>query len=155
MKIGRVVLICLAAPLSGQQLDSATARSSPILVHYGKWATLGAAIGMGLQAASAHRAADRAFGRLEQYCLTDPHACDQSPGGAYVDPVAERYYQSSLGHDRRARRWLIGGEVTLLATAGLFVWELTRPRGPPDNIPFSPSLSVSDGHTRLGLALAF
>jgi hypothetical protein len=155
MKIGGLVLVCLAAPLPGQQLDSAVARPSPILVRYGKWATLGAAVGMGLKAASAHRAADRAYGRLEHYCLTDPPACDQGPGGAYLDPVAERYYQASLGHDRRARRWLFGGEVTLLATAGIFVWELTRPRGPPDNIPFSPSLSVSDGNTRLGLALAF
>ena len=155
MRADWLLLICLAAPLAGQQLDTTTARPSPTLVRYGKWATLAAAVGMGLQAAVAHQDADQAFDQLKDYCFTDLTHCDQRPSGAYIDPVAEQYYQASLGHDRQARRWLIGGEATLLVTAGLFVWELTRPRGPPRNIPFSPSLSVTDGRARMGLALAF
>jgi hypothetical protein len=153
------LLLALAAmqpgPLAGQQRDSLWTRSSPFLVKYGKWGTLAAAVGMGLKAAEAHRDADRAFDRLEDYCGPDPARCDQGPDGSYSDPAAERYYQASLRHDRRARRWLLGGEVALLGTAGLFVWELTRPKRLPDNIPFEPEISVLPHESRFGLRIGF
>lgn len=43
--------------------------------------------------------------------------------------MAERYYQSSVQADREARSWLVGGELALVGTLGLFVWELSGPRG--------------------------
>ena len=152
------VLTCLlsASPLAAQTGgDTLLIRSSPFLVKYGKWAILAASIGMGLKASQAHHAADRAYSRLEDYCFADRTRCDQAAGGSYVDPVAEGYFQSALHGDRRARRWLVGGEVALIGTAGLFVWELTRPKSLPKNIPFEPTLQVGPTTTQVGLRLEF
>lgn len=151
------LLACLtiAGPLSAQQRDSTWKRQVPAAVTYGKWVTLAAAVGMGLEAAGAHRDANRAFDRLQHYCDAVETRCDQGAGGRYLDPVAEGYYQSSLRGDRRARHWLLAGEGTLLVTAGLFVWELTRPARPPKNIPFEPTVSVVGAATRVGVRVAF
>jgi len=140
--------LALAGPLQAQS-DSLMRRSSPFAVKYGKWALVAAAVGMGLKAASEHNAADRAFNRLTSYCEDLPNGCAQAPGGKYTDPVAERYYQSSLSRDRRARGWLLGGEVSILGAVGLFVWELGRPKALPKNIPFEPELQWSPRSTRL------
>lgn len=143
------------APLAAQHDTSWTRPGSPLLIKYGKWLTLAAAVGIGIKASNAHQDADRWFNRLEQYCDTDQTRCDQTSGGSYIDPTAERYYQRSLHHDRAARRWLLGGEITLIGTAGLFVWELTRPKRLPANIPFEPEISVSPYDTRFGLRVGF
>ena len=148
-------LVALPATLTAQDSLLATRRGSPFLVKYGKWVTLAAAIGMGLQAQSAHVDADRAYRRLERYCLADDTRCDLGSGGKYFDPVTEGYYQDANRSDRRARHWLLGGEVSLLATAGMFVWELTRPRGQPDNIPFAPEMRWDGRRARVGVTVAF
>jgi hypothetical protein len=150
-----LVLGTPATTLAAQDSIPAAVRSVPGVVKYGKWALLAAAVGMGLKASSAHHAGDRAFDRLENYCFDDFSRCDQQPNGHYIDPVSEGYYQASLSADRRARGWLIGGEATLLASAGLFVWELTRPKHPPKNIPFEPTVQVVGPRTNLGLRVAF
>jgi hypothetical protein len=142
-------------PLSAQRSDSVMVRSSPVLIKYGKWLTLATAVGMGVKAAGAHDDADRAFARLRQYCDGNAARCTQLSSGSYADPVAEGYYQSSLRHDRRARRWLLGGEITLMGAAGLFVWELTRPKHPSRNIPFEPTITVTPETTQFGLRAAF
>lgn len=151
-----LVVLLAVSPLSAQQgTDSLLRRSSPTLVKYGKWAMVAASVGMGLKAASHHRAADRDFNRLESYCGSQPAGCPQTPSGSYFDPVAERYYQSSVSHDRHARGWLLGGEATLLGAAGLFVWELTRPKSLPKNIPFEPEIRWTGAETLVGGKLAF
>jgi hypothetical protein len=157
----RNVLLFLAALLTAPQLaaqepaDTLLQHSSPVLVKYGKWAMLAAALGMGLKASSDHHQADRSFARLQDYCGGNPDRCIQLPGGAYADPVAEGYYQASLRSDRRARGWLLGGEATLLGAAGLFVWELTRPKSLPKNIPFEPEVRWTGRETRVGVRAAF
>lgn len=147
----------LALPLLAQQpADSLfRPRAAPALVKYGKWAVLAAAVGMGLKASSAHHDADRSFQRLEDYCVDDRSRCDRGPGGRYLDPVSEGYYQAALSGDRRARGWLLGGEAALLGAAGLFVWELTWPKAPPKDIPFEPSFRVIGPRTEMGLILHF
>jgi len=152
-----VLLLVLLAPAAAQAPDSVflPRQGSPALVKYGKWGILAAGIGMGIKAARAHSDADQAYRRLERYCLDDPRRCDQSPGGSYLDPVAERHYQSALRGDRRARGWLLGGEVAVLGAAGLFVWELTRPRQRPDNIPFRPEVTFQGRVTNLGVSVGF
>lgn len=151
------LLVLASGPLAAQAPDSVfVPRSgSPTLVKYGKWGILVAGIGMGIKAARAHSDADRAYGRLERYCGDDPRRCDQAPGGSYLDPVAEGHYQRALRRDRHARGWLVGGEVAVLGAAGLFVWELTRPRGRPDNIPFQPEVTFRGAVTNLGVRVGF
>ncbi len=136
-----------ARPLAAQQTG--------FELKYGKWLALAAALGMGWQAAAVHADADRAFDRLQAYCAADPTRCRTAPGGRYLDPRAEGFYQTALARDREARRWLLGGEVAFLGAAALFVWELTRPKKPPDNIPFEPELRVLSRRTEVGVRVAF
>lgn len=125
---------------------------SPV-VKYGKWALLAGSLGMNVAAARAHDASERTIDELESYCEADIARCATLPDGSYVDPAAEGLFQATLDHDRRARRWLVGGEAALLGAAALFIWEFTRPKAPPANIPFEPEVSVRNGTTRLGVRI--
>lgn len=149
-------LLLVQAPLAAQQpADSLFVRHSPALVKYGKWVALAAAVGMGLKASAAHEDAQDAFDRLERYCNVDELRCTQRPNGSYFDPVSEGYFQTSLSRDRHARGWLLGGEAALVGAAGLFVWELTRPKNRPRNIPFEPTVQLIGARTRFGVSVAF
>ncbi len=152
-----LLLLLGAAPVAAQTADSVfrPRSGSPALVKYGKWGMVAVGIGMGIKAARAHSDADRAYGRLEDYCAVDQRRCDLSPSGRYLDPVAERHYERAVRGDRHARGWLVGGEVAVLGAAGLFVWELTRPRGRPDNIPFEPEVSFQGRVTNVGVRVGF
>jgi hypothetical protein len=75
------------------------------------------------------------------------------PDGRYLDPSAEERYQRVVVGDRRARAWLVGGQVALVGSVALFVIELTREKG-SQNIPYS-GLVVEPGRygTRVGFRL--
>jgi hypothetical protein len=126
------------------------------LVKYGKWVLVAGSIGMNYLAIRAHNRAEDAFDALEARCGELPFRCNLGPGGGYLDPESENLFQSSLRYDRIARGWLIGGEAALAGAAALFIWELTRPKGRPDNIPFEPEVrSLRAGTTGVGLRMAF
>jgi len=131
------------------------AQSSPAPIKYGKWALLGTSLGLNIAAAGAHQDADRIFDDIEDRCTAQPDLCLLGPGGAYLDPEIEGLYQETLRLDRRSRRYLFGGEAALLGAAVLFVWEFTRPRGRPENIPFEPEVSFEPGATRIGMRMAW
>ena len=97
-------------------------------------------MGFNLLAAESHQNADDAFGTLEGLCFEDFDRCDLGPDGTYLNPQIEALYQTSLHYDREARTWLIVGETALVASATMFVWELTRHTDKPDNIPFEPEV---------------
>ena len=68
---------------------------------------------------------------------------------------AEQLYQLSRQYDRRANRYLLGAQGTLLLTTALFIIDL-HPGG-PGNIPFSP-LRVGiepSSRARFGVELTF
>jgi hypothetical protein len=140
-------LTLLAAPAEAQGL-------SP-LVKYGKWALVAGSVGMNYLAIRAHNRADDSFDLLEEQCLADRPRCTLGPDGGYLDPGIEDLYQQTLRQDRIARGWLIGGETALAGATVLFVWELTRPKGRPDNIPFEPEVRSMRGGTGLGLRVPF
>ncbi len=141
-----LLLLLLAGPMEAQ---------GPA-VKYGKWVILAGSIGMNYLAVRAHDRAENTFDILESRCGVANDRCALGPDGTYADPEIEGLYQTSLRYDRRARLWLIGGETALAGAAALFVWELTRPKGRPDNIPFEPEVrSLRAGGTGLGLRLAF
>jgi hypothetical protein len=111
---------------------------------------------MNYLAVRAHDRAEESFDQVESRCGEVQERCALGPGGAYADPEIESLYQTSLHYDRRARLWLIGGESALAGAAVLFVWELTRPKGRPDNIPFEPEVKmIRGGSTGVGLRLKF
>jgi hypothetical protein len=125
------------------------------VVKYGKWLLVAGSIGMNYFALRSHNRADDAFRSLESQCLTSHARCALSPQGQYVDPEIEGLYQTSLHYDRVARGWLVGGETALAGAAALFIWELTRPKGRPANIPFQPEVRSMRGGTGVGLRLVF
>jgi hypothetical protein len=124
-------------------------------VKYGKWVLVAGSIGMNYLAIRAHDRADDAFNGLKARCLDVHDRCAVGPQGGYLDPSSEDLYQRSLRYDRIARGWLIGGEAALAGAAALFVWELTRPKRRPDNIPFEPQVRSLRGATGLGLRVGF
>lgn len=125
-------------------------------VKYGKWLLLAGSIGMNYLAVRAHDRAEDTFDVLETRCNADHARCTLGPGGTYADPEIEALYQTSLEHDHDARLWLVGGETALAGAAALFIWELTRPKARPDNIPFEPEVrSFRRGEVGLGLRMAF
>jgi hypothetical protein len=143
-----LLLLLLAGRAEGQSL-------SPPL-KYGKWVLLAGSLGMHYLAVRAHNRAEDNFDVLESRCLQAQQRCALAPNGTYADAEIEGLYQASLHYDRRARLWLIGGETALAGAAVLFVWELTRPKGRPDNIPFEPEVrSLRAGGTGIGMRLAF
>lgn len=144
-----LVLLFLASLSAAAPL---TAQRSPAPVKYGKWLLLAGSLGLNVAAAGAHEDADRAYDSLRRRCAQDFELCAQA-GGVYLDSESEALYQETLRHDRRSRGLLIGGQSALLGAAVLFVWEFSRPKSRPDNIPFEPTVSVRDGVTRLGLEL--
>jgi hypothetical protein len=139
-----VLLLLLAGP----------ARAQGPLVKYGKWALLAGSVGMNYLALRAHNRADDAFNALNGLCV-DRSRCNLAPDGSYLDPASENLYQNSLRYDRIARGWLFGGEAALAGSAALFVWELTRPKGRPGNIPFEPEVRSMRWGTGLGLRVPF
>jgi hypothetical protein len=145
--VAAIALLFVAGPAHGQGL-------SP-LIKYGKWVLVAGSVGMNYLAIRAHNRAEDAFDDLESRCLQARERCNLGPEGSYLDPEIEGLYQTSLRYDRFARGWLIGGETALAGAAAMFVWELTRPKGRPDNIPFEPEVRSLRGATGLGLRVIF
>ena len=146
-------IVLLGIPATGQQLAPT---ASPDLVKYGKWGLLATSVAMNILAGRAHDQAEKAFAVITETCAIDRFLCLTFTDGRYVDFILEEQYQKALDHDREARRWLIGGETALVGSAALFIWELTRPKHRPDNIPFEPEVRrLRTGGTGLGIRLVF
>lgn len=124
-------------------------------VKYGKWLLVAGSIGMNYLAVRSHNHAEDAYDQLEALCNADHARCTTGAQGQYTNPEIEELYQTTLSYDRQARGWLIGGEAALAGAAALFIWELTKPKGRPDNIPFEPEVRSMRGGTGLGLRVAF
>jgi hypothetical protein len=159
---GAIVLLRLAPVLAAQDSLSLTPRTSRgwarPTIHYGKWVTAASAVGFTLLAAHEHDTADRSWQQLLTLCRTDNAACQVRADGRYTTYQAELLFQQTLYYDRRARHRLIVGQVSLLASAALFILDLRHENGGPPNIPYH-GLKVTaepagDG-ARLGVSMAF
>lgn len=152
MRIALIVMLGFvpaALVAQGVQGVQSVQREVPAIVRTGKWIGAGIFAGSMAMALLEHQGANRALDRLRDYCRVG--SCAIGPDGRYVDQAAESRYREVISGDRMARVWLIAGQVTFVATAALFVVELTTDRG-TTNIPFS-GLSVGPG--RVGWKLEF
>lgn len=104
-----------------------------------KWALLGAAVGMGAYSISHSRAARRSYDALRSTCATEPDRCT-IVGSDYADPAMEQRFRAISHDDRRAQVGIIGGQLSLLASATLFILDLRHGRGPGD-IPYPQGAS--------------
>src|SRR5262245_20777322 len=101
--------VAVQAQRSPNLPDSAALNSRSALARYGKWLTLGGALGVATYGVLNNQEADNRYSDLERICLDDPGTCARRPGGAYSDPALEAQYQHVLDLDDRARRVLIAG----------------------------------------------
>ena len=169
MKRTTVLALCLVFPLPAGTRLAAQARSPGVpaspsawtqgLIHYGKWTTGAMALALTVQGAREHSRSAREWKRLLGLCRADNAACTLGADGRYVSATAEQYYQTSITFDRHAHGWLLGGQLSLLVTAALFVADLHHHTNGPDNIPFHHPLNVSvdpaSNEARVGLRIAF
>ena len=145
------VLVVAAAPrLPAQRLANASpaAHATSVmpppgdpfgrnLVHFGKWLTAAGTATFTVFGAEQHRRSRRIWNELLDICRSAQGACDVGADGRYLRADAESLYQTSRTYDRRANRWLLGAQASLIATAALFIIDLHPGEG-PDNIPFAP-----------------
>ena len=151
------LLLCGAAPtLSAQYLDTrrhvctshetaSSCRRADVprasfqraAVHHGKWLSAASVAALIFFAEREHSNSRRTWNALLDICRSAQDACALGPDGRYVRSDAEQLYQRSRAYDRRANRWLLGAQASLLATTALFIIDLHPGEG-PGNIPFSP-----------------
>ncbi len=105
--------------------------------HYGKWLTAATTLGLTLLGAEQHRLSRREWDALLVICRSAQDACAVGSDGRYARSDAELLYQRSRAYDRRANRWLLGAQGSLLVTTALFIIDLHPGEG-PDNIPLAP-----------------
>ncbi|MBI1967125.1 MAG: hypothetical protein HYS40_03970 [Gemmatimonadetes bacterium] len=128
------------------------------VIHYGKWVTAGATVGLTVLGANEHRRSARAWDRLLAICQANSADCMTGSDGRYVNATAEYHYQLALYYDRRANRRLLGGQLSLLATAAMFIADLRHEKNGPENIPFAPlevTASPAGDGARVGLRFTF
>jgi len=107
------------------------------VVHHGKWLTAASVVALIVVAEREHSNSRREWNALLDICRSAQDACALGADGRYVRGDAEQLYQRSRAFDRRANRWLLGAQASLLATTALFIIDLHPGQG-PDNIPFAP-----------------
>ena len=156
-----LVALSLAAALAAPPPARAQHTAAPWhqgAVHYGKWLTAAAAAALTVMAAHEHSSSHRAWDELLAMCRSTDDACARGGDGRYLRSDAEALYQRSVYYDRRANRRLLGAQASLLVTAALFILDLRRRTGDPDNIPFAPlrvTATPTGGGALVGLRIAF
>jgi hypothetical protein len=142
------IVVLLAAPVEAfaQRPGTLPTQQSGgrwTVVRTAKWALLGGAIGLGAYALHHSFIAERAYGELHDVCFAAPERCEMT-GGKYRDPATEALYTRSVSADRHAQVGIFGGQVALLGSVGLFIYDLRNGRGPRD-IPYPSKRSVGVG----------
>ena len=167
MKMKRIGLlpalaVTLATALAAQDVKPGFVADRAVrsrgLVHYGKWVTAALAVTFTALGAHEHTNSNQSFRQLLDLCRANNADCTLAPDGSYLMPTAEALYQASIDSDRRARVRLLAGQASLLLSAGLFLADLGRHAGGPDNIPYHPpklSVDVRNGAALVGLRFRF
>ncbi len=156
-------LIMWAGVVSAQDTSLALTRVPPVspVVKWGKWVTLGAAIGFTVAGVVQHNHAQDQWNQLLARCNVDNAKCILGADGQYVDKETETLYEHTVYYDHLARHRIVIGQVNLLASVGMFVLEFKRRQMAPPNIPLhgldlliEPARG-KDGSARFGLTLPF
>ncbi|MGI8496048.1 MAG: hypothetical protein ACR2OG_00460 [Gemmatimonadaceae bacterium] len=152
-RLSWVTLLVLAIAPGSLSAQRAPAPAAAHWTHVklAKWSLLAVAAGFGVYALDQTHRADRAYRALDDLCHRSGPSCAVT-NGRYSDDEAERLYSESRAGDRRAQLGIIGGQVTLLGSASLFLYDLRNGRGPRD-IPY-PSARARSGVV-VGLRVGF
>ena len=113
------------------------------LVRTAKWALFGGAVGLGAYALHHSQIAERSYAQLREICEVNADRCTVI-GGRYADQEAEALFARSVAADRHAQVGIFGGQVALLGSVGLFIYDLRNGHGPRD-IPYPAKRTVGIG----------
>lgn len=146
--LGLVTALVLSAPvtLPAQRPAGTMPRQRTggwTMVRTAKWALLGGAVGLGAYALHHSLIAERSYGQLREMCVVTPDRCEVL-GGKYTDGGAEALFAQAVAADQDAQVGIFGGQVALLGSVGLFIYDLRNGRGPRD-IPYPAKRSVKVG----------
>ena len=141
--------------LTAQVVDTVPKLHIPPVVHYGKWVALGSSVVLGVMAHSRNQDAEATYQSLRDRCFATPVSCLIGTDGRYLDPGSEGLYTETRRLDRQASRLLIGTEVTFVASAVGFVWELMHRKDTTPTIPFEPRVEQTSTATRVGVSFRF
>lgn len=130
-------------------------KGSPFVLKYGKWAVLGASVGMGLLARERNVQAESAYDELNDRCFDVPESCIVGPNGKYLDITSERLYGRTVALDKQASQFLIAAEVTFVVAVAAFVVDIAYRQDRPPNIPFEPTVEYTPRATKVGMTLRF
>ena len=136
-RLSSIALLAMAVCTSAagaQQGAPAQPRQGPPVVKFAKWSLLGIAGGLGLYALQHSTRAEDAYDDLRAICLEAPSRCEHE-GGRYADREAEGLYNTAITEDRQAQFGIFGGQATLFASVGLFIYDLRDDRT-PTTIPY-------------------
>ena len=140
-------------PLTAQRRQDAKAPRRQVMSswrrdipRYGKWLTALGSAALIMFAQREHNRSNHDWNTLLDICRSAQDACALGTDGRYVRGDAEQLYQRSRDFDRRANRWLLGAQASLLTTTALFIIDL-HPGDGPDNIPYPP--------VRVGMRIPF
>jgi hypothetical protein len=146
------LMIALAPPPpAGAQAPSRPGTRGWTTARTGKWVLLGISVGFGVYALSHSQTAERSYDRLRGLCQTQPARCTLT-NNRYDDAAAEGFYDRAVTNDRQARVGILGGQVTLLGSAALFIYDLRNGGRPPD-IPYPPAALRAQAGRRLVIGL--
>lgn len=161
--LGCLALLWLGTAAAVRAQDTLVTGRTPWIVtvsHWGRWPALATSAALVTVAAFRQHDARTQLEQLETYCRADPGACLQVPatggvGVVYADPEAETLFQEYARSERRARGFLLGGQLSLLATGTMFLIDLIHDGDDSvPNIPYTP-LELYTTRTRLGLSVRF
>ena len=136
-------------------IDTVPKQPVPGYIHYGKWAALGGSVVLGVLAHSKNADAEATYQSLRQRCFDTPVDCLVGADGRYLDVSSEALYDRTRVLDHQASRLLIGAEVSFVASAAGFVWELMHRKDQTPTIPFEPRVEQTPTATRVGLTFRF
>ena len=142
----------LSSVAAGQQVRVEESRWTPVRVL--KWAMLGTAIGFGAYALVHSTRADDAYTELRQICDATPDRCRITGAGPYEDAAVEELFTQTRHEDRRAQVGIVGGQVTLFGSVGLFIYDLRHARG-PENIPYPSAREMGGPGLAAGVRVPF
>lgn len=136
--LGTSRAITMPTPAHAHAAAQQAERRVSAVIGIGKWVTLGAAAASAVYGFSESSRADDLYNALEVDCQANPDTCrGRDPSGRYLDSDFEQRYQDVLSIDRRTRQALVVSQVSLLASAILFVLDLRSDTTRPD-VPYTP-----------------
>jgi hypothetical protein len=152
----------MATPTARAQSQTGTDTRDPWIVtvsHWGRWPALAGAAGLITAAAFRNSDAKTAMGELRAFCGDNPEGCviienPDGSGNIYLDPEAEVLYQEYASLSRKARGFLIGGQVSLIVAGTMFLVDLVHDPDESEKIPYTP-FELYSTPTKIGLALRF